>query len=161
MASLGSVIQKHSFSYHCYAVDTQLYLSFYPDDPTIAAHIPARLTSLSLAGYLAASKPCQDRTACSFNKPITSSQFDHPIIGINNNSFINSQKPWSCDWWSAEFLRPHKTAWSCRFTLYNISNIRRFLSEHATQLLGQLNAQLNTSSWVPCFTISRNVRLQA
>ncbi len=39
MASLGSVIQKHCFSYH--ADDTQLYLSFHPDDPTIAARISA------------------------------------------------------------------------------------------------------------------------
>ncbi len=30
-----------------------------------------------------------------------------------------------------------KTAWSCRFELYNIKKIRPFLSEHATQLLVQ------------------------
>ncbi len=52
-------------------------------------------------------QPCQDRTACGFSKPIVSSQFHHPVRLINHNSFKNSQKPWSYDWWSAEFLRPH------------------------------------------------------
>ncbi len=47
MASLGSVIRKHGFSYHCYADDTQLYLSFHPDDLTIAAHISACLADIS------------------------------------------------------------------------------------------------------------------
>ncbi len=47
MVSPGSVIQKHGFSYHCYADETQLYLSFHPDDLTIAAHISACLADIS------------------------------------------------------------------------------------------------------------------
>ncbi len=47
MSSLGSVIQKHSFSYHYNADDTQLYFSFQPDDPPVAAHIAACLSDIS------------------------------------------------------------------------------------------------------------------
>ncbi len=96
MASLGSVIQKHGFSYHCYAYDTQLYLSFHPDDPTIAARINRHF--LLDEGPSPSTQPCQDRTACGSIKPIVSSQFHHPVRLINHNSFINRQKPWSYDW---------------------------------------------------------------
>ncbi len=37
--SLAPIIQAHGFSYHFYADDTQLYHSFQPDDPTVAARI--------------------------------------------------------------------------------------------------------------------------
>ncbi len=45
--SLGPIMQAHGFSYHCYADDTHLYLSFRPDDPTVAARISGCLADIS------------------------------------------------------------------------------------------------------------------
>ncbi len=45
--SLGPIIQAHGFSYHCHADDKQLYLSFRPDDTTVAARISGCLADIS------------------------------------------------------------------------------------------------------------------
>uniref|UniRef100_A0AAQ4NZK3 Reverse transcriptase domain-containing protein n=1 Tax=Gasterosteus aculeatus aculeatus TaxID=481459 RepID=A0AAQ4NZK3_GASAC len=45
--SLGAVIRSHGFSYHSYADDTQLILSFPPSDTQVAAQISACLTDIS------------------------------------------------------------------------------------------------------------------
>ncbi len=97
MASLGSVIQKHSFSYHCYADDIQLYLSFHPDDLTIAARIsacPADISCWMKDHHLQLNLA---KTELLVVSSIVSSQFHLPTRLINHNSFKNSQKPWSCD----------------------------------------------------------------
>ncbi len=45
--SLGPIIQAHGFSYYFYADDAQLYVSFRPDDPMVAARISGCLADIS------------------------------------------------------------------------------------------------------------------
>ncbi len=126
IASLGSVIQKHGFSYHCY--DTQLYLSLHPDDLTIAARISAGLTDISC---------CMKDHHLQLN--LAKTQQTHHFITIPPSSY------------SASTITPSRTARnlgvviddhlnftdhiartvrSCRFALYNFRKIRSFFSNH-------------------------------
>ncbi len=140
MASLGSVIQKHGFSYHCYADDTQLYLSFHPDDLTITARISACLADIScrMKDHHLQLNPAKTELLVVSANP----SFHHNFTFQLGSSTITPSK-------TARNLgvviddklnfTDHitKTARSCRFALYNIKKIRPFLSEHATQLLVQ------------------------
>ncbi len=140
MASLGSVIHKHGFSYHCYADDTQLYLSFYPDDLTIAARISACLADISswmkdhpLQLNLAKTELLVVSANPSFHHNCTfqlGSSTIAPSKTARNLGVVIDDKLNFTD-------HITKTARSCRFALYNIKKIRTFLSEHATQLLVQ------------------------
>ncbi len=137
MASLDSVIQKHSFSYHCYADDTQFYLSFHPDDLTIAARISACLADIScwmkdhpFQLNLAKTELLVVSANPSFHHNFTfqlGSSTITPSKTARNIGVVVHDKLNFSD-------HITKTARSCRFTLYNIKKIRPFLSEHATQL---------------------------
>ncbi len=140
MASLGSVIQKHGFSYHCYADDTQLYLSFHPDDLTIAARISACLAdiycwlkdhdlqlNLDKTELLVVSANPSFHHNFTFqlgSSTITPSKTARDLVVVIDDKLNFSD-------------HIPKTALSCRFALYNIKKIRPFLLEHATQLLVQ------------------------
>ncbi len=140
MSSLGSVIQKHGFSYHCYADDTQLYFSFQPDDPMVTARIAACLSDISswmmdhhLQLNLAKTEllvfSANPSLHHNFSIQLGSSTITPSRTARNLGVVIDDQLSFT------DHIAT--TARSCRFALYNIRKIRPFLSGQAAQLLVQ------------------------
>ncbi len=140
-ASLGSVIQKHDFSYHCYVDDIQLYRSFHHDDLTIAAPISACLTDIycwmkhhHLQLKLAKTELLVVSANPSFHHNFTFQLGTSTITPLktarNLGVMIDDQLTFT--------HHIAKIARSYRFVLFNINKIRSFLSEHASQLLVQV-----------------------
>ncbi len=130
MSSLGSVIQKHGFSFHCYADDTQLYFSFQPDDPTVTARIAACLSDISswmMDQHLQLNLAKTELLVVSanpslhhnFSIQLGSSTITPSRTARNLGVVIDDQLSFT------DHITT--TARTCRFALYNIRKIRPFL----------------------------------
>ncbi len=119
---------------------TQLYLSFQPDDPTVAARISGCLADISawmkehhLQLNLAKTEllvvPATPTLQHDFSIQLGTSIIT-PSTSVRNLGVIFDDQL---------TFKEHiaKTARSCRFALHNIRKIRPFLTEHAAQLLVQ------------------------
>ncbi len=105
--SLGPIIQAHGFSYHFYADDTQLYLSFRPDDPTVAARISGCLDLGVDERTSPTAQPGKDWASCLPCNSNSTAWFYHPAKFFYNYPIKFSQKSWGNLWWSADLQRAH------------------------------------------------------
>ncbi len=105
--SLGPIIQAHGISYHCYGDDTQLYISFGPDDPTVSARISGCLADISAwmkEHHLQLNLAKTERLV--FPATPTLTWLYHPDRFINNYPIKLSQKSWGNFRWPAHIQRP-------------------------------------------------------
>ncbi len=143
------------FSYHCYADDTQLYFSFQPDDPTVAAACLSDISSLMKDHHFQLNLAKTELLVVSAN-PSLHHNFS---IQLGSLTITPSRTARGLGVVIDDQLcfTDHNatTARSCIFVLYNIRKIRLFLSEQAAQLLVQalVLSRLDYCNALPACTI--------
>ncbi|KAK2899404.1 hypothetical protein Q8A73_012533 [Channa argus] len=139
-SSLGAIIHSHGLSYDCYADDTQLFLSFPPDDSTVSSRISACLSDIS--AWMSERHLQLNLSKTEVLVFPARSLIQHNIsINIGSTVIVptNSAKNLGVIIDDQLSFKDHISSVSraCRFALYNIRKIRPYITEYTTQLIVQ------------------------
>ena len=139
--SLGSVIKSHGFSSHCYADDTQLFLSYPPSATQVKEKISACLADISSWMVRYHLKLNLDKTELLFI-PHRTSPLPELSVTVDGTTVTASRSARNHQGVVLDDQLDFKeqvaaTSRSCRFLLYNIRRIRLYLTTYSTQLLIQ------------------------
>ena len=138
--SLGSVIKSHGFSYHCYADDTQLFLSFPPSATQVNEKISACLADISSWMDRYHLKLNLNKTELLYI-PHRTSPVPELSVTVDGTTVTASCSARNLGVVLDDQLdfkeQVAATSRSCRFLLYNIRRIRLYLTTYSTQLLVQ------------------------
>ena len=138
--SLGSIIKSHGFSYHCYADDTQLFLSFPPSATQVNEEISACLADISLWMARYHLKLNLDKTELLYIPHRTSPlpELSVTVAGTTVTASCSARNLGVVLDDQLDFKEQVVVmSWSCRFILYNIRRILTYLITYSTQLLVQ------------------------
>ncbi len=137
---LGNILSKFGIQFHCYADDTQLYVSTKPDSilpPVCLTNCLHELKSWFSANFLKCNGSKTEVLLIGTNSSLSRScSFS---LSINGSSVSPSRQARNLGviFYSTLSFEAHinSTAWSCYFHLRNIARLRSSLTQHSTAIL--------------------------
>ena len=139
---VGEIIRSHNISYHCYADDTQLYLSFSPNDSwnEVKIKLQSCVEDVSRWMYDNMLKLNHEKTELIVFAPKTQSNVIRNLsIQVDSNEIHSAESVKNLGIYLDKHLTMKKqidsVVKSCNYHIRSIGNIRKFISDDVCKIL--------------------------